>query len=229
MLARQGVEQARRSKRPADRTWDEYFAALVFAILGDAGNAAAHVAQVLEACTEEANPVMEASAMVLGSWAMMESGNTTDALATLRTGVARYVATGQRAGLEDYLGCLADVLGRAGRFDEALAVLAEAEGACPGYEVQRPETLRHRAELLVRTGAPDAEVETTFSGALEIARRHGAKQWELRTAISYARWLRDHGRAAEGHGLLAPLYAWFTEGFDTRDLIEAKALLDELR
>jgi tetratricopeptide (TPR) repeat protein len=229
MLARQGVEQARRSKRPPDRAWAEYHAAWTFAFLRDPGNVTAHAAQVREACTEEANPVLEAVAMVLGGLAMMESGNTTEGLAALRTGLARFAATGQRVGLEAYLGLLADGLAHAGRFAEALAVLAEAEGACTGDEMYRPDTLRRRAELLARTGAPDAEVEATFAGSVEVARRQGAKQAELWTATSYARWLRDHGRAAEGHDLLAPLYAWFTEGFDTRDLIEAKALLDELR
>jgi len=61
-----------------------------------------------------------------------------------------------------------------------------------------------------------------------VARRLGPKQDELRTATRYARWLRDHGRGVEGRALLAPIRAWFTEGFDTADLIEAKALLEEL-
>jgi predicted ATPase len=228
-LARQGVEDARRSKRAADRAWAELFAALTFAVLRDAGNAAAHAAQVLEACTEEANPVLEASAMILAGWAMTESRDITVGLTTLRTGLARCAATSHRLGLEFYLGLLADGLAHAGRFAEALAVLAEAEGACPGNVVDRPKTLRRRAELLARTGAPDADVEATFAGSLEVARRHGAKSAELRTATRYARWLRDHGRGGEGRALLAPIHAWFTEGFDTADLIEAKALLDELR
>ena len=159
---------------------------------------------------------------------MAESGNTTDGLATMRTGLARHAATGTRLGRNDFLGLLADALTHIGEFAEALTVLAEAEGVSLGGEVHCAETLRRRAELLARTGAPDAEVEATFAGSLEIARRHGAKQHELRTATRYARWLRDHGRGGEGRALLTPLYAWFTEGFDTGDLIEAKALLDEL-
>ena len=65
--------------------------------------------------------------------------------------------------------------------------------------------------------------------ALAIARRQQAKSWELRTATSYARLVRDQGRASEAHDLLAPIYGWFTEGFGTKDLIDAKTLLDELR
>jgi predicted ATPase len=72
------------------------------------------------------------------------------------------------------------------------------------------------------------EVDAIYSDSLAWARRQGAKAVELRTSTSYARWLRDHGRAGEARALLAPLYASVTEGFDTRDLIEAKALLDEL-
>jgi hypothetical protein len=88
-LARQGVEQARRTKRPADRGWAEHHAATTFAILRDGGNAAAHAAQLHEACTEEASPVLETFAMILASWAITESRNTADGLATLRTGLAR--------------------------------------------------------------------------------------------------------------------------------------------
>ena len=95
-----------------------------------------------------------------------------------------------------------------------------------GSTAQRPSSRRSKGTtLLVRTGAPDAEVEATFAGALVVARRQGAKGAALRAATRYARWLRDYGRAAEGRELLAPLYAWFTEGFDTANLIEAMALL----
>src|SRR6266446_3204218 len=75
---------------------------------------------------------------------------------------------------------------------------------------------------------PQVEAEALFQRALEIARAQEAKSFELRTATSLARLLRAQGRAAEAHTVLAPVYAWFTEGFDTGDLIEAKALLDEL-
>ena len=116
----------------------------------------------------------------------------------------------------------------AGNVAEALAVLADAEGALPGEEVWRADTLRRRAELLARAGADTARVEATFRDALSVARGQGAKAYELRAATRFGRWLRDHGRAAEARELLAPLYASFTEGFDTRDLVEAKALLAEL-
>jgi predicted ATPase len=77
--------------------------------------------------------------------------------------------------------------------------------------------------------APDAaRAVSHFDAALAIARRQQAKSWELRAANSYARLMRDQGRVREAHDLLAPVYAWFTEGFGTKDLKEAQALLDEL-
>ena len=74
----------------------------------------------------------------------------------------------------------------------------------------------------------ESETEAAFGAALAIARDQAAKWWELRTAVSLARLWRDQGKTAEARDLLAPIYKWFTEGFDTPDLIEAKALLDEL-
>jgi predicted ATPase len=94
--------------------------------------------------------------------------------------------------------------------------------------VWRADTLRRRAELLARAGADTATVEATFRDALTVARRQGAKAYELRAGTRYGLFLRAHGRAAEARDLLAPIYGWFTEGFDTRDLVEAKALLDKL-
>ena len=89
------------------------------------------------------------------------------------------------------------------------------------------ELFRHKGQLLVRQGHPEA-AEELYRKALSIAREQEAKLWELRAAASLARLRRDQGRRAEARDLLAPVYGWFTEGFDTPDLKEAKALLDQL-
>jgi predicted ATPase len=89
------------------------------------------------------------------------------------------------------------------------------------------ELNRLKCQLLLRQGHTDA-AEEQYRKALSIAREQEAKMWELRAAVSLARLRRDQGRLAEARDLLAPVYAWFTEGFDTPDLKEAKALLDEL-
>jgi predicted ATPase len=90
------------------------------------------------------------------------------------------------------------------------------------------ELNRHKGQLLLRQGQPEA-AEPLYHKALSIARAQEAKLWELRAAASLARLRRSQGRYAEARDLLAPIYGWFTEGFDTPDLKEAKALLDEFR
>ena len=90
------------------------------------------------------------------------------------------------------------------------------------------ELNRHKGQLLLRQGHAEA-AEELYRKALSIAQEQEAKLWELRAAASLARLRRDQGRSAEARDLLAPVYGWFTEGFDTPDLKEAKALLDELR
>ena len=91
------------------------------------------------------------------------------------------------------------------------------------------EIHRVAGEIALRAPVPyAARAEAYFTAALAIARRQQAKSWELRTATSYARLMRDQGRAREAYDLLAPVYGWFTEGFNTKDLKDAKALLGEL-
>ena len=90
------------------------------------------------------------------------------------------------------------------------------------------ELNRHKGQLVLRQGHTSA-AEELYRKALGIAEEQEAKLWKLRAAVSLARLRRDQGRRAEAHDLLAPVYGWFTEGFDTPDLTEAKALLDELR
>ena len=89
------------------------------------------------------------------------------------------------------------------------------------------ELYRHKGRLMLRQGHPKA-AEELYCKALSIAQEQEAKLWELRAAVSLARLWRDQERHAEAHDLLAPVYNWFTEGFDTADLKEAKALLEEL-
>ena len=90
------------------------------------------------------------------------------------------------------------------------------------------ELLRIKGELMLRKESATAKAEDSFREALDWARRQGALSWELRAATSLARLLRDQGKVQQARELLAPVYGWFTEGFDTRDLKEAKALLEEL-
>ena len=89
------------------------------------------------------------------------------------------------------------------------------------------ELNRHKGQLLLRQGHSEAD-EELYRKALSIAEEQGAKLWELRATVSLARLRRDQGRRGEARDLLAPVYGWFTEGFDTADLKEAKELLDEL-
>jgi predicted ATPase len=108
--------------------------------------------------------------------------------------------------------------------DEALAAMHNT-----GAGVWEAKLYRLKGELLLQqaTGGSD-EAETCFCQALEMTRHQQAKSWELRTAMSLARLWWQQGKRPAAHALLAPIYGWFTEGFDTADLQDAKALLDEL-
>ena len=117
----------------------------------------------------------------------------------------------------------------AGQLEEALSLLSDAlqivEGT--GQRWFAAELNRHKGQLLLRQGDSVAAEELYYI-ALSIAREQKAKLWELRAAVNLARLRRDQGRHAEARELLAPIYGWFTEGFETQDLKEAKALLDDL-
>src|SRR5262249_1390378 len=118
------------------------------------------------------------------------------------------------------------------RFDEAQALLDEAVALIDrtGHRVCEPEVYRVRGELLRQRPARDmAGAEASFRKALEVAAAQQAKGFELRTAISLARLWRDQDKRRQAYDLLTPIYNWFTEGFDTKDLREAKALLESLQ
>jgi predicted ATPase len=128
-----------------------------------------------------------------------------------------------------YIALLASAHEIAGQIEEALTLLDEALQIAgrTGERWVEAELNRHKGQLLLRQGDSEA-AEKLYRKALSIAREQEAKLWELRAAASLARLRRGQGRPAEARDLIAPVYGWFTEGFDTPDLREAKALLDEL-
>ena len=128
-----------------------------------------------------------------------------------------------------YIALLAGACEIAGQVEEALTLLDDALQIVErtGERWFAAELNRHKGQLLLRQGHSEA-AEELYRKALSIAEEQEAKLWELRAAVSLARLCRDQGRRAEARDLLAPVYGWFTEGFDTPDLKEAKALLDEL-
>ena len=126
---------------------------------------------------------------------------------------------------------LADVCDHLGRTEDGLQALAEAHTLVAQYEERwwEAEVCRLRGVLLLRQpGASQAEAEAWLQQALDVARRQEAKSLELRAAMSLSRLWQQQGKQAEARALLTPVYGWFTEGFDTADLQEAKALMEEL-
>jgi class 3 adenylate cyclase/predicted ATPase len=151
-------------------------------------------------------------------------------LAQLRQGMAAILATGQTLTQPVCLVLLAEAAGHASQVDEGLHLLGEALTAfeASGRGDLRAEAYRLKGALLLRQAVPDtAQAEACFHHALAIARHQHAKSWELRAAMSLSR-LWQQGKQAEARALLAEVYGWFTEGFDTADLREARALLEEL-
>jgi predicted ATPase len=164
-------------------------------------------------------------------WALAVQGQREEGMAQLRQGLAAILATGQRLTHPRFLVLLAEAAGQAGQVEEGLRLLVEALAALEASKRGDvlAEAYRLQGELLLRQGTPDmTQAEACFQQALALARRQQAKSWELRTAISLACLWQQQGKHAEAYDLLAPIYGWFTEGFDTADLQEAKALLEEL-
>jgi predicted ATPase len=149
----------------------------------------------------------------------------------MHQGMAAIVTTGAELWWPLCLVLLAEAAGHVGQAEDGLHLLGEALEALE-TNVQgdmRAEAHRLQGELLLRQPALDTvQAEACFQQALDVAHRQQAKSWELRTATSLERLWQQQGKRAESYELLAPIYGWFTEGFDTPDLQDAKALLEAL-
>jgi predicted ATPase len=164
-------------------------------------------------------------------WALAMQGQGVAGAVQMHQGMAAVLATGQMVSRPLCLVLLAEAAGHTGHVEEGLGLVAEALSAfeASGRGDLLAEAHRLQGELLLRQALPcAAQAEVCFQHALTIARRQQAKSWELRAAMSLCRLWQQQGKRDEAYNLLAPIYGWFTEGFDTADLHEAKALLEEL-
>jgi class 3 adenylate cyclase/predicted ATPase len=168
---------------------------------------------------------------ILQGWADAQKGEPTTGIDRIRDGMAAAEATGARLFTPLFLTLLAEALALAGEIEEGLATLddALAQAAVSGATGWNAEIHCLCGDLTGRLPHPDpTKAEDSFRTALAIAREQGTRGYELRAATSLARLCRDQGRRAEARDVVTPIYGWFTEGFDTVDLREAKALIDEL-
>ena len=159
-------------------------------------------------------------------------GKASDAARTITSGITALRSTGAKVWMPLWLSYLAKAYAELGKFDDAWCCIGEAMTAVETTKERMWEADVHRTagEIALTLPEPDAvKAEAYFERALTIARKQQAKSWELRAAMSLARLWRDQAKLQQARELLAPVYGWFTEGFDTRDLKEAKVLLDELR
>jgi predicted ATPase len=152
-------------------------------------------------------------------------------MALLREGLRDWTETGGTLAVPLYFSILAKACLLAGQFDDGLHAIEEGLKLASESEQHLATSALHRlrGELLLASGRGSIEeVEGAYLQALSVARGQEAKSHELRAAMSLARLWADGGERQRAHDLLAPVYGWFTEGFDTRDLVEAKALLGQL-
>ena len=180
---------------------------------------------------EQLFPYWSAVGRITRGWALANRGQGAEGIEEIRQGLAAYQATGAELGRPWFLALLAEAYGKAGRAEEGLHVVAEAlvVAAKTGEGFFEAEQYRLQGELLLaRSVEKQTVAESCFHQALDSARRQQAKWLELRTAVSLSHLWQQQGKLVEARALLAPIYGWFTEGFDTVDLQEAKALLGTL-
>jgi predicted ATPase len=190
-----------------------------------------HAAAAVALATEQGFPLWAAQGTILHGWALALQGQGEEGLVQVRQGIASFRATGAAVFVPFLCTLLAEVSGYLGHTEAGLQALAEAHALIEQHDERwwEAEVHRLRGVLLLRQTVPEQEeAETCFHQALAVARRQQAKSLELRAAMSLARLWQHQGKRTEAYELLAPVYNWFTEGFDTADLREAKALLAAL-
>jgi class 3 adenylate cyclase/predicted ATPase len=221
------LERARELDHEYSLAHAQYFACLFYHLLRDHTEVQENFKALGPLCDKAHFRIYAAGARVLHGWAQIELGQTVEGLAHVDQGLDEWRPTEAKLLLPCLLTSSAEAYCKCEKTDQVLSTLDNAAKTEECWFV--PELDRRRGEVLLKLpGAWQPEAEACFHQALAVASDQGARLWELRAATSLARLWRDQGKRAQAHDLLAPIYGWFTEGFDTADLKDAKALLDEL-
>jgi len=185
--------------------------------------------ELISVAVEQGFLLWRAMGTIYLGWVRVNNSDMVEGISLLRRGLAAYRATGAEAFVPYQIALLAKACEIAGKVEEAADLLDDAVQIIErtGERWLEAELHRHKGQLLQRKGHSDA-AEDLFRKALSVAQQQEAKLWELRAAASLAQLGRDHGRRAEARDILAPIYGWFAEGFDTPDVREAKTLLDQM-
>jgi class 3 adenylate cyclase/predicted ATPase len=221
------IAEARVLTHPPSLLTGLTFGCRLLSLVGDDATLERQADEVNAVTLEQGLPFWRAIGTIYQGWAKAKTGNVTEGVSLLRSGSSAYRATGAEVWMPHHLALLAGAYEIAGQVEEAVTLSDEALQIVErtGERWFAAELYRHKGTLLLRQGHSEA-VEKLYHKALSAAQEQGAKLWELRAATSLARLRHNQGRHAEARDLLAPVYGWFTEGFDTPDLKDAKALLD---
>jgi len=223
------IAEARRLAHPPSLAVSLTNAARLLSFTGNDAALEEWAGELATMAAEQGFLLWRATGIIFRGWVSVNTGDIAEGISLLHRGSAAYRATGAQAWVPYQIALLARAYEIAGQIEEAEDLLDDSLRIVErtGERWFAAEQNRNKGELLLRQGRTEA-AEELYRKALSIAEEQGAKFWELRAAVSLARLRRDQGRRAEARELLAPVYGWFTEGFDTRDLKEAKAQLDEL-
>jgi predicted ATPase len=227
----EGLALAHALSHPYSLAFARCWAAIVSQFRRDVPAAHEQAEAAVALLTEQGFPQWAPFGTSVHGWALGMQGQGEEGMTQIRQGIADCRATGAMLRVPYFNTLLADVCAHLGHTQDSLQALAEAHTLVEQHEERSWEAEVHRLRgvvLLRQPGTPQAEAEPWLQRALEVARRQEAKSLELRSAMSLARLWQQQGKRAEAHALLAPIYGWFTEGFDTADLQEARALLEAL-
>jgi tetratricopeptide (TPR) repeat protein len=223
--ADRALNDARVSGDAATLMLSLFFAAWNHGFCGNCPASEALVDELIALTNEKSAIYWKATGITIKGWLLCLNGITADAIEKLSFGCDAYWSTEGTSGTSFYLSYLAGAYADIGQFDDAWRSMDIAITAVTKANERwcEPEVHRLVGEITLKSSEPDAaKAEVNFERALTVARSQQAKSWELRAAMSMAKLWRDQGKRTEAHDLLAPVYGWFTEGFDTLDLKEAR-------
>jgi predicted ATPase len=229
--SQQAVTLAQQMASPLSLGHALLWGAMIYQFRREARWTQARAEALITLATEQGFLMWKAFGTILRGWGLAQQGQAQAVIEQIQQGLTTYYATGAALARPYALALLAEAYGLMGQPEAGLTVLTDALtlAETTGERWYEPELYRLKGALLVQQSSDNqVEAEAYCHKALDIAHNQQAKSFELRAATSLARLWQHQGKRTEARELLAPVYGWFTEGFDTADLKDAKALLDAL-